>query len=205
LKNRCVVRNASRRELLLSYLLRVLVIVGPAALAACGMAMPAPLSSDGPTAALAEPDFKLAKGEKVRVTVSGEDKLSGEFTISRAGSIVFPPVGKLQAAGLSRRELEETLAVRLRARHVVDPNVSVEVLTRRPVYVTGEVRNAGEFPYKPGLNVVTAVLQAGGYGPRASTSVVFIKRASGGEEQKFPTRSNVPVYPGDIIRVPELL
>jgi protein involved in polysaccharide export with SLBB domain len=78
-------------------------------------------------------------------------------------------------------------------------------LSHRPFYVMGEVKNVGEFAYKPGLNVVTAILLAGGYGPRASSSVVYIKRAAGGDEKEHRADVSVPVYPGDIIRVPERL
>lgn len=185
------------------YGFRVLMFIIPAALGACGGVEPLAPTEDMPTGAINAPEYKLANGEKARIVVSGEDKLSGEYTVDPTGNIAFPLVGKVQAAGLSARELEERLAAKLKGRYLVNPRVFVEVLSHRPFYVMGEVRNVGEFAYKPGLNVLTAVLLAGGYSPRASTSFVYIKRASGGEEKEYPAQASVLVFPGDIIRVPE--
>lgn len=179
------------------------MIIAPALLVACGGPAPVSMSEDVPTGSVRGGDYRLAIGEKMRIVVSGEDRLSGEFTVDPVGNISFPLVGKVAAVGLSPKELEESLTGRLKGRYLVDPRVFVEVLSHRPFYVMGEVRAVGEYQYKPGLNVVTAILLAGGYGPRANTSYVYIKRASGNDEKEFPSQASVPVYPGDIVRVPE--
>lgn len=172
-------------------------------LAACGGVVSS-VPSDEPSPGVAPVlEYKLAEGEKLRISVAGEERLSGEFVIDPAGTISFPLLGKIQAVGLSSRELEESLTGKLRGRYLVNPKVFVEILSHRPFYVMGEVRNVGEFAFKPGLNVVTAILIAGGYGPRASTSRVYIKRASEIEEKEYPAQASVPVHPGDIVRVPE--
>jgi polysaccharide export outer membrane protein len=57
----------------------------------------------GPTAETAE--LRLASGDKVRVTIYGEDKLSGEYQIDNAGAISLPLAGTLQAAGLTKPEI----------------------------------------------------------------------------------------------------
>jgi protein involved in polysaccharide export with SLBB domain len=199
---RCVLRNASRLILFFCRTFCVLIVLAPALLAGCGGITPLSSPEDVPTSSTRS-EYKLDIGEKIRVVVSGEDKLSGEFTVDPTGNIAFPLVGKIQAAGLSAKDLEESLSGRLKGRYLVSPHVFVEVLSHRPFYVMGEVRTVGEYVYKPGLNVVTAILLAGGYGPRASTNVVYIKRASGGEEKEFPALASIPVHPGDIIRVPE--
>jgi protein involved in polysaccharide export with SLBB domain len=182
----------------------VLIVIASTAVAACGggAALLAP-TEEAPTGSINPPEYRLANGERVRIIISGEDRLSGEFTVDPSGSIAFPLVGKVQSTGLSSRELEESLGSKLKGRYLVNPRVFVEVLNHRPFYVMGEARTVGEFPYRPGLNVVTAILLAGGYGPRASTSFVYIKRASGGEEKEYPAQSGVLIFPGDIIRVPE--
>jgi protein involved in polysaccharide export with SLBB domain len=181
----------------------MLIVTAPILLVACAGAAPSPSSEDAGTGSIRGSEYRLAVGEKVRIIVSGEDRLSGEFTVDPAGNIAFPLVGKLPAAGRTARELEESLSGRLKGRYLINPSVFVEVLSLRPFYVMGEVRSVGEFAYKPGLNVITAILLAGGYGPRANTSFVYIKRASGGREKEFPAQASVPVYPGDIVRVPE--
>ena len=44
----------------------------------------------------------LAAGDKVRVTVYGEDRISGEYQIDPDGIISLPLAGTLKAAGLER-------------------------------------------------------------------------------------------------------
>ena len=46
--------------------------------------------------------LQLAPGDKIRVTVYGEDKLSGEYQIDNAGSLSLPLAGTMQAAGLTK-------------------------------------------------------------------------------------------------------
>lgn len=146
---------------------------------------------------------KLANGEKLRVVVVGEPQLSGDFAVDPAGQISYPMLGQIQAADLTPRELEQSLSQKLKGRYLVNPQVFVEVVSHRPFYIIGEIKSAGEYPYKTGLNIVTAVALAGGYTPRASSSYVYIKRANEGQEKEFPASPNVPVRPGDLIRVPE--
>jgi polysaccharide export outer membrane protein len=84
-----------------------------------------------------------------------------------------------------------------------DPKVSVEVLNYRPFFITGEVKNGGEYPYKAGLTVQDAVGVAGGYTYRAETATAYLRRAGEDREIKVSLDSRVPINPGDSIRIPE--
>ena len=151
------------------------------------------------------PAPKLENGDKVKVTVFNEEQLSGEFVVDGAGNIAFPLIGQVPVGGLSGNEIEQRLTERLSGRYLVNPKVSVEVLSQRPIYLLGEVGKAGEYPYRPGLNVVNAIALAGGFSPRAATSYVTIRRANGGELKDHPVDPAVLVYPGDMITVQERL
>ena len=111
----------------------------------------------------------LASGDKIKVVVFREEQLSGEFEIDGNGRISLPLIGAIQAAGKSTAEVEAQITARLKAGYVRDPKVSVLISNFRPIYILGEVKNAGEYPYKSGLNVVSAVALAGGYSYRANT------------------------------------
>jgi polysaccharide biosynthesis/export protein len=52
---------------------------------------------------------KLQPGDKIRVTVFGEDKLSGEYELDQSGQISLPLAGTVQALGLTQAELEHAL------------------------------------------------------------------------------------------------
>lgn len=69
------------------------------------------------------------------------------------------------------------------------------------IFVTGQVRNAGSFPYQSGLTVLQAIALAGGVTDRGSTSRVNITR--NGVELKPRPRPGDLVQPGDTIIVLE--
>ena len=164
-----------------------------------------PLSQDEQqsmaSAATAAP--KLQPGDKIRVTVFGEDKLSGEYEIDQSGQISLPLAGTIPALGLTQSELEQALAKKFQSQYLRNPKVTVTIATLRPFYVMGEVTRPGEYPYKSGLNVLTAMAVAGGPTYRASRTNVQIQRLGETSMREYPISASVPVLPGDVIKVPE--
>jgi polysaccharide export outer membrane protein len=160
------------------------------------------LAAPGPGGATGA--IRLQAGDKIKVTVYGEDKLTGEYEIDPGGSVSLPLAGTVQAAGLTKSELEQLLSKKFSsANYLKNPKVTVDIATFRPFYVLGEVEKPGEYPYKGGLNVVSAIAVAGGNTYRASRSNVLIQRVGEAGFHEYPMSSTVPVYPGDLIRVPE--
>ena len=100
---------------------------------------------------------KLQPGDKIRITVFGEDKLSGDYQLDQSGQISLPLAGTLKALGLTQTELEQALAKKFRSQYLKNPKVTVTITTLRPFYIVGEVEKPGEYPYKSGLNVLTAL------------------------------------------------
>jgi protein involved in polysaccharide export with SLBB domain len=147
--------------------------------------------------------IRLEAGDKIRVTVFGEDKLSGEYQVDTGGFVALPLAGSVKAAGLTGPELERTLEQKFKSTYLRNPKVTVEVMTFRPFYVLGEVQKPGEYPYRTGLNVLSAIATAGGATFRANTSKVMIQRAGTKTLEEYPQAPSVLVYPGDLVRVPE--
>lgn len=152
-------------------------------------------------AAIAAP--KLQPGDKIRINVYGEDKLSGEYEIDQSGQISLPLAGTIEAVGLTQAELEQALAKKFRSEYLKNPKVTVTIATLRPFYMMGEVTRPGEYPYKSGLNILTALAIAGGPTYRASRNTVQIQRRGETSMRDYPISASVPVLPGDVIRVPE--
>lgn len=71
------------------------------------------------------------------------------------------------------------------------------------IFVTGQVRNAGSFPYRSGLTVLQAIALAGGVTDRGSTSRLRITRNQNGEEVEVRPKTTDLVRPGDTIIVLE--
>ncbi len=149
------------------------------------------------------PDYRLASGDRIKVTVFGHDDLSGEFEIDGSGEISMPLIREIKAKGLTVGELEETISDALQPDYLKHPRVSVEVLNYRPYYIIGEVTSPGKYPYASGLTVVNAVAVAGGFTYRARKSRIKIKRSVGDQTIEIDAQLNTPVLPGDVIEVPE--
>jgi protein involved in polysaccharide export with SLBB domain len=148
-------------------------------------------------------EYRLGATDKLRITVFGEESLSGEFVVSNAGYLSLPLIGDVQAGGLTVPELQRSIETKLAAGFLKQPRVSAEVLNYRPFYILGEVNKPGEYPYTSGLTVVNAVARAEGFTYRADTRRVYIKRANSTSEQEFSLTTTLPVEPGDTIRVKE--
>jgi polysaccharide export outer membrane protein len=143
-------------------------------------------------------------GDKIKLVVIGEDKITGDYEVDSSGDISVPIAGTLRASGLGKRELEAAIARKLReGQYLLNPMVTADIAAFRPFYVLGEVEKPGEYPYHSGLNILSAVAVAGGDTYRANGSRALIQRAGEANFREYPLSPEVPVYPGDLIKVPE--
>ena len=137
----------------------------------------------------------FSRAIKSRMYVFGEDKLSGDYQIDQSGQISLPLAGTIQAVGLTQSELEQALAKKFRSEYLKNPKVTVTIATLQPFYMMGEVTKPGEYPYKSGLNVLTAMAIAGGPTYRASRSTVQIQRRGESSMRDYPIRPRFQSYP----------
>lgn len=149
------------------------------------------------------PEYRLGSGDRVRVTVFGEEALSGTFVVDGAGAASLPLIGEVRAGGLTVAEFRDAVTAALRDGYLHEPRVSAEVVNHRPFYILGEVNRPGEYPYAAGLTVMNAAATAGGFTYRANTRRVFIKHADDTAEQAHPLTGSTPVAPGDTLRIGE--
>src|SRR6185312_3201824 len=147
---------------------------------------------------------RIQPGERIKITVYGEDALTADYDVSPTGSVTMPLVGAVKAAGDTPAELGHTLASRYRAGGFLqDPHVTVAIVTFKPFYVLGEAVTPGEYPYRSGLTVHSAVAMAGGFTYRASKSIVLIRHTGDDVWREYSLTEPVPIAPGDLIRIPE--
>jgi polysaccharide export outer membrane protein len=167
-------------------------------LVACG----GPGSSLPPLPAVEPTNYHLGAGDQVRIITYGEDNLTGEFRVNDSGNIALPLVGAVHAAGLTSGDLEAAIAAALRRGNLVHkPSVAVEVIAYRPIYVLGEVNKPGQYPYQPGMTVVTAVAVAGGFTYRAYERYASIVRSGEGNAVEGRASRQAFVQPGDVITI----
>lgn len=148
--------------------------------------------------------YTLEVGNRVRVIVFNETNLSGEFQIDASGNLSMPLIGTVPAAGVTAKTLGKRVEeVLQRNNYLRDPKVAIEVMSYRPFYVLGEVKQPGEFPYLVGMTVLSAIARSGGYDYRAREGEVILIRIVNGQEQQYRAQERTPILPGDIIRVLE--
>ena len=144
----------------------------------------------------------LQAGDRIKVTVYGEENLNGVYDVDPAGFISVPLAGNIRAAGRTKQEIQRDIAAKYKS-YLQEPNVTVDFVAFRPFYVMGEVFHPGEFPYRAGLDVVSAITTAGGLTYRADRSMVFIRHAGEAVWREYANVPTVMIAPGDIIRIPE--
>jgi protein involved in polysaccharide export with SLBB domain len=157
----------------------------------------------GPTSG-SEVATLLQSGERLKITVYGEDALTAEYDVNPAGFVVMPLIGSIKAAGRSQSEFGKDIANKyLRGGFLQDPHVTVAIVQFKPFYVLGEATTPGEYPFRSGLNVHSAVAMAGGFTYRASRTYVLIRHVGDEVWKEYSLAEPVPIAPGDLIRVPE--
>ncbi len=147
-------------------------------------------------------DYLLGVGDKIRVTVFGEEDLSGDFQVSSTGVISMPLIGEVKAAGHTASEIETAITKKLSEGFMRNPHVSLQVSSYRPFFIVGEVMKPGSYTYVNGMTVINAVALAGGYTYRADKDDIKLKHGGTDGKEEDATEST-PVSPGDVITVPE--
>jgi polysaccharide biosynthesis/export protein len=147
--------------------------------------------------------YKIGPGDKLHIAVFGEQQLTGDYAVSGTGVVSFPLVGDVSAIGQTIVEFRDKLISQLGSTYLRNPQLTVEVLNFRPVYILGEVTRPGEFQYQERMSIYALVAKAGGFTYRANQSYIFIRHEQDANERAIVMSSATAVQPGDTIRVPE--
>jgi polysaccharide export outer membrane protein len=147
--------------------------------------------------------YQLDSGDKLRITVFGQEGLTNTYLVDAAGNITISLIGPVQARGLTTMQLATSLSERLKQGYIRNPHVSVEIDTYRPFFILGEVTAPGQYPYVANMTVETAVAIAGGYTPRALKTGGTLTRNINGQPMRASVAPNFTVRPGDTITIGE--
>jgi polysaccharide export outer membrane protein len=108
--------------------------------------------------------YRLQTGDVVEVSIYGVADFKRRAAISLDGEISLPLLSDVRAAGLTLSELRAKLKDILATSNVIrSPDVTVELVETRPIYVNGHVARPGAHPFQAGMTVRHAVAIAGGY------------------------------------------
>jgi polysaccharide export outer membrane protein len=146
--------------------------------------------------------YRLGTGDKLRLTVFNEPDLSGDFAIDGQGFVRLPLVGQVAAAGLTSLGLEERIgSAFVSGGFLLNPRVSVEIVSYRPFYIVGEVAKPGEYAYVNAMTAPNAIALAGGFTDRAVTSTIWVRHQGEAKEREVRADETTRIRPGDVVRV----
>ncbi|WP_246506498.1 polysaccharide biosynthesis/export family protein [Kistimonas asteriae] len=147
--------------------------------------------------------YGLNSGDKVKVTIFGEEDMEVETRLSDAGTISYPFLDEIRVKGMTVGQLQNFLTKKLKGDYFIDPKVSVSITEYRKFFVSGEVKDPGGFSFEPGLTLEKAVALAGGFTQRASRKDIIVNREEKGKLTERNMKLDESILPGDIINVKE--
>ena len=135
-------------------LLRQIVVVG------------AVVSSPALAAGVEDHSYRLMLGDRISIVVFGQAELSGDLFVDGSGNIELPFVGTVQVKDLTLPDCQQAIAERITADGILaHPSVHVRISELRPLYILGNVRLPGTYPFRYGSTVQSALALAGGFRP----------------------------------------
>ena len=162
--------------------------------------LPAPSSNDppsGPSATVqAEPPpatYIIGPQDLLKITVFDEPDLNtnNQHRVDADGTINYPFVGRVAAAGLTVPQLQTKLTAQLADGYIKNPQVRVEVeqYKSQSIFVFGEVRTPNKISMTGSMSLLEALAAAGSPNSGASTEVTITR-------PRTPNAAGTPPVPG---------
>jgi polysaccharide biosynthesis/export protein len=120
----------------------------------------------------------LSTSDVLQISVVNQAELNTTARIEPDGSIVFPYVGRIAAAGFTEDQIKEKIRAGLKKADVVkDPQVLVEVTTfGNQVTVQGAIGTPGSFVLDRPTSLTEALARAGGLREETGAGDVLLRR-----------------------------
>jgi polysaccharide export outer membrane protein len=151
----------------------------------------------------AEDVYKISADDSLTIIVFGEKDLSfSGIKVGTDGNLSFPLIGDVPVSGLTTGQIEEKIETLLKEGYLKNPQATVSIKEYRSIYIYGEVRRPGAYPYQKGLTIEKAIVLAGGLTARASDEKSTVVH-EGDPENVIKTKRNARLRPGDIVTIEE--
>ncbi len=123
------------------------------------------------------PDYVIAPGDELQLTIWGQLNLSRHFVVDRTGEVILPDAGPVSVAGLSYSQAPAVFKAALgRVYKNFDLNVTMGRLHSIQVFVVGDARRPGSYTVSSLSTLVNAIFASGGPSPRGSMRDIQLKR-----------------------------
>ena len=178
-------------------------------LCACAAALaPAPAGSE---------EYLLGEGDILQITVFGHADLTTTVRVPPEGSVRFPLIGSIGAAGLTAGQLAAAITAGLADGFIVDPQVTVAVQEYRmkQAGIVGRVNRPGQYDFRGRLTFLELLSRAGGLAADAGAQAFVRRQAAPGAPateltvdlkalvRRGDLSGDIEIRDGDIATVPE--
>ncbi|TFL17125.1 polysaccharide biosynthesis/export family protein [Jannaschia formosa] len=173
--------------------------------------------------------YTVQPGDTLAIEVLQDSTLDRTVLVTPDGSFTFPFAGSVQAAGRTPSQIAQRLTQGIAENFATPPNVFVSVRSVRPeeplapeaeaaiqVYILGEVNAPGPKQMEPGVTLLQALSQTGGFTNFAATKRLQLRRTDPHTGAQSLTTINyraiaegarlardVVLIEGDVILVPQ--
>jgi polysaccharide export outer membrane protein len=157
------------------------------------------IAAMGATAAAQISNYMIGAQDVLTISVFDEPSLSGKYAVELDGSLSFPLVGRLKAAGLSLRDFESDLRNRLASGYFRNPRITVAIEQYRSqrVFVVGAVKDPGTYSLTGDMSLIEVLSKAGSTTDSAGDEVMLIR----GHGRTSATLPDAGAADDDVIRV----
>ena len=137
------------------------------------------VAPDATTMAAVDQDYRIGKGDVLRVVVYGHPDLAQTVVVQANGSVALPLIGAVKAADATPGQVQDAIRAGLAKGFIRDPQVTVVVQEVRSkfVFVIGEVMKPGTYPLAGDTKVVEVLAKAGPLSPEAGSEIVVVRPA----------------------------
>jgi polysaccharide export outer membrane protein len=160
--------------------------------------------------------YLLKPGDILNISVWKEEGMQLETLVLPDGMISFPLAGHLKAAGKTPRDVQNSLAGRIKE-FIADPLITVTVKSTdgNKIYVVGQVNKPGEFPVTHIIDVMQALSLAEGLTAFGDEDDIrILRRGPDGRQESIAfdysavkngnnLETNIQLQSGDVVVVPD--
>jgi len=172
------------------------------------------LSSNGASSPKQNGEFYVVgAGDSLSVNVWKEESLSGSVTVRPDGYITLPLVNDVKAVGKTPAQLRSVLEQKYKE-FLTNPFVTIRIekIISSQVYLIGQVKNPGVYPFTGSDTVLQLVTLAGGLTIFAKRADIRVVRRNGKKVTEYVVdydailkgdfEQDIMLRPGDRIIVP---
>jgi exopolysaccharide production protein ExoF len=121
--------------------------------------------------AAANDGYRLSVGDVVSFDFIDDSLPAEQLTVASDGAVNIPLIGSFEVGGLTVPDALSHIRKAFIDRELFnDPHIALAVVSFRPIFVLGDVKAPGSFPYQPALTVEQAVALAGGQSTGGATA-----------------------------------